>query len=255
MKINFLGTGTSQGIPIISCSCEVCTSNNPKDTRLRTSIFIEDFQPNFNVLIDVGPDFRQQMLVNKITKIDCILLTHEHADHTAGMDDLRPFTYIHKNEIPIFALPRVIGELKKRFDYIFGADPYPGAPVLRLYPIDFGEKFEIGGRSVEAIPIIHGNLDIVGFRFGDSCYITDASKIDQEVTKQLQGLRILILNALRHKPHPAHLSLSEAMEYVDIIKPEICYLTHISHEMGLHQYTESTLPPHIRLAYDNLVIS
>ena len=253
MKITFLGTGTSQGIPVIGSNHPVCLSKNPKDKRLRVSVLIS--WKNYNYVIDCGPDFRQQMLTNKVTKLDGILFTHEHADHTAGIDDIRPF-FFRQGDIPVFAHEDVILSLKRRFDYIFADENrYPGAPAVKVNLIRNNEPFIIGDLPAIPIETYHNRLKVYGYRIGDFAYLTDVKTISDEEINKLKGVKVLSLNALRIEPHHSHLNLKEALELLDIIKPEIAYLSHISHYLGFHDEVEEKLPKNVHLAYDNLVVS
>lgn len=252
MKVTFLGTGTSQGIPVIGSSHPVCLSTNPKDKRLRVSVLIEWEQHAY--VIDCGPDFRQQMLRAHCTKIDGILFTHEHADHTAGLDDIRPFVF-RQGDIPIYAHERVIGELERRFDYIFETENrYPGAPAVITNKIT-NNPFEISGLSVVPINGIHYNLQVFGYRFQDFAYLTDMNAIPDNELDKLQNLEVLVINALREEPHPSHFSLSEALTIIETLKPKRTYLTHISHLLGFHDDVQQKLPKDVYLAYDNLQIT
>ena len=253
MKITFLGTGTSQGIPVIGSNHPVCLSKNPKDKRLRVSVLIS--WKDYNYVIDCGPDFRQQMLTHKITKLDGILFTHEHSDHTSGIDDIRPF-FFRQGDIPVYAHEDVIFSLKRRFDYIFADENrYPGAPALKVNMIQNNEPFIIG--DLQAIPIeaFHNRLRVYGYRIGDFAYLTDVKTISDEEINKLKGVKVLSVNALRIEPHHSHLNLEEALELVDLIKPDIAYLSHISHYLGFHDEVEEKLPKNVHLAYDNLVVS
>ena len=253
MKITFLGTGTSQGIPVIGSNHPVCLSKNPKDKRLRVSVLIS--WKGYNYVIDCGPDFRQQMLTNKVTKLDGILFTHEHADHTAGIDDIRPF-FFRQGDIPVYAHEDVILSLKRRFDYIFADENrYPGAPAVKVNLIRNNEPFIIGDQEAMPIEAFHNRLKVFGYRIGDFAYLTDVKTISDEEINKLNGVKVLSLNALRIEPHHSHLNLKEALELVDIIKPEIAYLSHISHYLGFHDEVEEKLPKNVHLAYDNLVVS
>lgn len=254
MKIRFLGTGTSQGIPVIGCHCEVCTSVNPKDRRLRSSVLLTKNQKNY--IIDVGPDFRQQMLEGKIEELAGVFLTHEHNDHVIGLDDVRPFIFRQKKEMPIYGLPRVLDEIKDRFSYAFKANAYPGAPRFELNPIHESEKLRMEEFEIEAIPVFHGTLPILGFRIDDFAYLTDVKSIPQLSKQKLQDLDVLVLSALRREqPHHSHLTLEEAIELVNELKPKRTYLMHMGHRMGLHDEVNSILPDYIDLAYDGLVIN
>jgi phosphoribosyl 1,2-cyclic phosphate phosphodiesterase len=252
LKVTFLGTGTSQGIPIIGSSHPVCLSTNPKDKRLRVSVLIE--WENYTYVVDCGPDFRQQMLRANCNKLDGILFTHEHADHTAGMDDIRPF-FFRQGDIPIYAHKRVLGELERRFDYIFQTEnKYPGAPSVIKNEI-INRPFCVSNLSVIPINGMHHNLQVFGFRFNDFAYLTDMKTISEKEMEKLEGLDVLVLNALREKEHPSHLNLEEALLIINKLKPKRAYLTHISHLLGFHDEVQQKLPNNVFLAYDNLQIT
>ena len=251
MKITFLGTGTSQGIPMIASNHPVCLSNNSKDKRLRSSIMIS--WDNNRYIIDCGPDFRQQMLRENIQAINGVLFTHEHSDHTAGIDDLRPYTY-KMGEVPIYAQERVIESLKIRFSYIFETENrYAGAPKL-IENIIGSNSFMLNGVQVTPIAVMHGKLPITGYRFGNVAYITDLKTMSDHEKKKLENLDVLILNALRISAHPTHLNLEEAISFVNEIKPKKAYFTHISHKLGFHEEVEKILPENVFLSYDGLEI-
>ncbi len=250
MNITILGTGTSQGVPVIGCTCEVCTSLDTKDQRLRCSILVEVDQQQ--ILVDAGPDFRQQMLRANISNIDAILLTHEHNDHIIGMDDVRPLNFMHKKHMPVYAVERVQEELKKRFSYIFDADPYPGAPRITLHDIAPSQAFQVGKTMIEPIEIFHGQLPILGFRIKDFTYMTDAKTITKKELEKVKGTKVLILSALHHRSHHSHLNLEEALEWIEQIQPEAAYLLHISHRMGKYEEVSKMLPEGVHLAYDGL---
>ena len=251
MKITFLGTGTSQGIPMIANDDPVCLSNDSKDKRLRSSVMISWDDTCY--VIDCGPDFRQQMLRENIQAINGVLFTHEHSDHTAGIDDLRPFTY-KMGEVPIYAQERVIESLKVRFSYIFETENrYAGAPKLTENIID-SSSFILSGVDVTPIVVMHGKLPITGYRFGDVAYITDLKTMSDHEKKKLDGLDILIVNALRITAHPTHLNLEEALCFVNEIKPKRAYFTHISHKLGFHAEVQKKLPENDFLSYDGLEI-
>jgi len=251
LKITFLGTGTSQGIPIIGSDHPVCLSNNPKDKRLRVSILIE--WDNFAYVVDCGPDFRQQLLSNPVKHLNGVLFTHEHNDHIAGLDDVRPF-YFRQGDISIYAHKRVLEALKKRFEYVFEVqNKYPGAPTLDENVID-DNPFYLGNKKIIPINVYHGKLQVYGFRIDDFAYITDAKTIPEESLEQLKGVKHLVLNALRKEPHYSHLNVEEALEIIDILKPEKTYFTHISHHLGFHDEVQKELPNNVNLAYDNLKI-
>ncbi len=253
MKITFLGTGTSQGIPVIGSNHPVCLSKNPKDKRLRVSVLIS--WKDYNFVIDCGPDFRQQMLRHKVTKLDGILFTHEHADHTAGIDDIRPF-FFRQGDIPVFAHEDVIHSLKRRFDYIFADENrYPGAPAVKVNLINNNVPFLIGDKQVIPVEAFHNRLRVYGYRIGDFAYLTDVKSISIEEISKIKGVKVLSVNALRIEPHHSHFNLEEALEFVDKVKPQIAYLSHISHYLGFHDEVEEKLPKNVHLAYDNLVVS
>ncbi|RRJ88558.1 MBL fold metallo-hydrolase [Paenimyroides tangerinum] len=254
MKIYFLGTGTSQGIPVIGNDSPVCLSSDSKDKRLRTSIFVEWDTSVFQ--IDCGPDFRQQMLVSKCPKIDALLFTHEHADHTAGFDDIRPFCFMQKAPIPIYGQERVINELKKRFEYIFETENrYPGAPSVDINVIEENKSFQIDGKDIIPITVLHGDLPILGYRFQNFTYLTDVKYITEENLFKLQDLDVLVINALRINEHPTHNNLEEALNFIKIIKPKKAYLTHIGFQLGFHDEVQKSLPKDVYLAYDNLQLT
>lgn len=251
MKITILGTGTSQGVPIIGSDHPVCNSSDPKDKRLRVSALLEWGDKSY--VIDCGPDFRQQMLANNVKKIDGILFTHEHNDHVIGLDDVRPF-YFRQGNIAIYAHKRVMNELKKRFEYIFTIEnKYPGAPTLDENIIN-EQPFVLGEKKIIPINVYHGQLQVFGFRIDDFAYVTDAKYIDQAEMDKLKGVKVLILNALRKEEHNTHLNLNQAINVADEIGADQTYFTHISHHMGFHQDIEKELPQNIHLAYDNLKI-
>lgn len=252
MKVTFLGTGTSQGIPIIGSKHPVCLSNNPKDKRLRVSVLLE--WNDYKVVIDCGPDFRQQMLANKVDNLDGILFTHEHNDHIIGLDDVRPF-YFRQGDISIYAHSRVIKALKKRFDYVFEIEnKYPGAPNLSVNEIT-DEAFTLHEKKIVPINVMHNNLQVFGFRIDDFAYITDAKTIAEEEIEKLAGVNTLVVNALRIEPHHSHFNLEEALAFIEKVKPKQAYLTHISHLLGFHDEVEEQLPEHVHLAYDNLKLN
>ena len=252
MKITFLGTGTSQGIPVIGSNHPVCLSDNPKDKRLRVSVLVE--WDNFTYVIDCGPDFRQQMLNSNCTRIDGIVFTHEHADHTAGLDDIRPF-FFKQGNIPIYAHKRVLKALERRFDYIFETnDKYPGAPGVSENEID-NNPFNLGNLKIWPIEGMHDKLQVFGYRFGDFAYLTDMNNVDIKEIEKLKGLKVLVVNALRIEPHPSHFNLAEALDFINKVKPNKAYLTHISALLGFHDEVQQKLPKNVFLAYDNLQIT
>jgi phosphoribosyl 1,2-cyclic phosphate phosphodiesterase len=251
IQVRFLGTGTSQGIPMIACTCEVCRSTDPCDQRLRVSMHIETEGKSF--IIDTGPDFRQQILRAGIQRVDAVLYTHEHKDHTAGMDDIRGFNYAQKSSIPLYAQAPVIEQLKREFAYAFAEDKYPGVPEIEVHEIE-NKPFTIAGVTITPILVKHYYLDVLGFRFGDFTYITDANFISDEELEKVIGSKVLVINALRKTTHISHFTLDEALEVIDKIKPKKAYITHISHMMGLHAEVEKELPPHVHLAFDGLTL-
>lgn len=251
MRVTFLGTGTSQGIPVIACSCHVCKSMHPYDKRLRCSILIE--HEGKNIVIDTGPDFRQQMLRENVKHLDAVVFTHEHKDHVAGLDDVRAFNFQSKEAMDIYATQRVQEALKKEFHYAFSDEKYPGTPVINLIEIE-NKPFTIGNLKMEPIEVLHYKLPVFGFRFNDFTYITDAKTISEREKEKIKGTKVLVLNALRKSEHISHFNLEQALELIAEIKPEKAYLTHISHLMGEHDEVESTLPENVQIAYDGLKI-
>jgi len=247
--ITFLGTGTSQGVPVIGCSCEVCQSLDFRDQRLRTSIHIAVQGQSF--VVDTGPDFRMQMLREGIKKLDAVLFTHEHKDHTAGLDDIRPFNFYQQADIPIFGRLAVLEQLQREYAYIFNDKKYPGVPQVACVEIDHN-PFQINGIGIIPIPVIHYKLPVLGFRIGDFSYITDANHIPEESLALLEGSEILVLNALQKEPHIAHFTLDQAIEQAQRIGAKKTYFTHISHRLGNHAAVEKELPEGIFLAYDGL---
>jgi phosphoribosyl 1,2-cyclic phosphate phosphodiesterase len=253
VKVYFLGTGTSQGIPIIGSKHPVCQSTNFKDKRLRVSIMIS--WENYTFVVDCGPDFRQQMLASKCEKVDGIIFTHEHSDHTAGIDDIRPFNF-RQGEIPVYAHQRVIENLKKRFAYVFETvDRYPGAPSVKIIEIRNNVLFEIGNKLAIPVNVMHGDLQVFGYRIDDFAYLTDVKTIEDIEVAKLKGLKVLVINALREEPHNTHFNLEEALNFIALVKPEKAYLTHISHLLGFHEEVQKQLPPNVFLAFDNLEIT
>ena len=249
MKITFLGTGTSQGVPVIACECPTCTSTDPRDNRLRTSLLLE--YQGVTLLFDAGPDFRQQMLREKVKKLDAILITHEHKDHIAGMDDVRAFNYKSQDAVDIYAEERVQKAIRREFSYVFSEYQYPGIPRMRLNDIpDY--MFTVKGIKITPVRIRHMNMEILGFRIGDFAYITDANYIPEQSKERLFGVKYLVINALRKEKHISHFSLREAIDFIREISPRKAFLTHISHQMGLHKEVTEELPPGIMLGYDGL---
>ena len=253
IDIIFLGTGTSQGVPIIGSNHPVCKSKNPKDKRLRVSIALK--WEKFFFVIDCGPDFRQQMLNCGTNKLDGILYTHEHADHTAGLDDIRPF-YFRQGKIDLILTKRVFNFLSKRFDYIVDDEnKYPGAPSVNVHTIDKANPFCLGNKQMVPIEVMHYNMPVMGYRIDNFAYLTDVKTIAPEEKDKLKGLDVLVVNALRIEPHPSHLNLEEALALIDELQPNRAYLTHISHLLGFHAEVEKSLPENVFLAYDNLEIT
>lgn len=252
LRITFLGTGTSQGVPVIGCDCAVCRSDDPCDQRLRTALLVE--YGNTCVAIDAGPDFRQQMLRAGVSELHGVLLTHEHNDHIIGLDDVRPFNFRQRQNMPIFSLPRVLHEVRTRFAYVFDKDPYPGAPRLELIAIEPGQAFQLKELSILPFIVGHGNMDVLGFRFGSFTYITDMKTISEENMEAIRGTEVLVVNALHHNPHYSHLNLEEALAFIEKVNPAEAYLTHISHHMGKCADINPGLPEGVFLGYDGLVV-
>lgn len=250
-EIEFLGTGTSTGIPVIGCNCEVCCSQDRKDKRLRASAIVR--VGDKKILIDCGPDFREQMLNAKSSELDMVLLTHSHYDHVGGIDDLRP--YCHPNNFPVYAQQNVINDLYDRLPYCFSTNPYPGVPQFDMNVMDVMHPLDLGGIHVEVLPIWHYKLLINGYKIGEHlAYITDAKTIDDDVIESLKGIDVLVINSLRIEPHLSHMSLSETLEVVSKIKPKTTYLIHMSHDMGKHEEVSRMLPKNVFLAYDGLIV-
>lgn len=250
LKITFLGTGTSQGIPIIGSKHPVCHSDDPRDKRLRVSVMITHEDKVY--VIDCGPDFRQQMLMNDVDHLDAILFTHEHSDHTAGLDDIRPF-FFRQGDIPVYAHKRVVGELERRFSYIFEkVNKYPGAPGVSVHEVINDSSFQLNDLQITPINVHHAKLQVFGYRIENFAYLTDVKTIAQEEKDKLKDLDILVVNALREEPHYSHFNLEEALAFVEEIKPKRAYFTHISHLLGFHEEVERKLPDNVHLAYDGL---
>lgn len=249
MKITFLGTGTSQGVPVIGCRCEVCTSGDKRDNRLRSSVMIE--KDGKVAVIDSGPDFRQQMLREKVKKLDALVFTHEHKDHIAGLDDIRAFNFVMKQKIDVYATERVQLAIRREFPYIFDEIKYPGIPELNLHTIS-QNPFTAAGIDFIPVEVVHYMLPVFGFRMGDFTYITDAKSISEVEKKKIRGCHTIVINALRHEPHVSHLTLNEAVELLLELDCRKGWLTHISHQLGRLEEVDSHLPAHIRCAYDGL---
>lgn len=252
MKITILGSGTSQGVPVIACDCEVCHSTDPLDKRLRCSIMISAEEQNF--VIDSGPDFRQQMLKYGVKSLRAIIFTHEHKDHLAGMDDVRAFNYREKRDMEIFCTDEVKKALRREFHYVFSNERYPGIPNVNLNRI-VNEPFKLpDGPILIPIEVMHYKMPVFGYRIGDFTYITDAKTISDKETEKVKGSKILIVNALHRSEHISHFNLEEALAFIEKIKPEKAYLTHISHLFGQHKEIEASLPENVYVAYDGLEI-
>jgi phosphoribosyl 1,2-cyclic phosphate phosphodiesterase len=254
MNIYFLGTGTSQGIPVIGSNHSVCKSTDIKHKRLRVSVWVT--WENNSIVIDCGPDFRQQMLTSGCTQLDAILFTHEHADHTAGLDDIRPFFFKQKKPIPVYGHTRVLKNLAKRFDYIFETEnKYPGAPSVDTIEVENNTPFLINETAIIPINVNHGSVQVFGYRIKDFTYLTDVKTIDEDEIEKIKGSKIVVINALREEEHHSHFSLQDALNFIHLVQPEKAYLTHISHLLGFHEEVEKKLPKNVFLAYDNLTIT
>ncbi|HUW06900.1 MAG TPA: MBL fold metallo-hydrolase [Williamwhitmania sp.] len=251
MKLTFLGTGTSQGVPVIACPCPVCQSTDEHDKRLRTSALVE--VDGVNILIDAGPDFRQQMLRARVKQLDGILLTHEHKDHIGGLDDVRAFNFVNRKPMDIYAEERVQNALKQEYAYVFADQRYPGIPEMNLFNLD-GYPFDVCGVKVQPIRCFHYKLPVFGFRIGDLTYITDANFISEEEKEKMVGTKYLVINALRKQKHISHFTLSEALKLVEELSPRKAFITHISHQMGFYEEIMAELPQNVCLAYDGLVV-
>lgn len=253
MRLTFLGTGTSQGVPVIACRCGVCTSTDPKDSRLRTSALLS-LDDSKNILFDIGPDFRQQMLRHRVEHLEAILITHAHRDHVAGLDDIRSFNYVQHRKMDVFLNAEAEVTIRRDYHYIFSPHIYPGLPEADLHQVD-DEPFVAAGIEVIPIKVMHKDLPILGYRIGDLAYITDTNLIPPKEMLKLSGVKLLVLNALRKEKHFSHYCLPEALEVIAQVAPERAYLTHISHEMGRHADVQSELPDGVFLAYDGLQIN
>ena len=251
MKITLLGSGTSQGVPVIACECAVCQSTNPKDKRLRSSILIE--KDDTTIVVDTGPDFRQQMLTNKVKKLDAVLFTHEHKDHTAGLDDVRSFNFSQQAPMEIYAEERVQKSIMREYLYAFEQSPYPGVPKLNMNTL-VNEAFKINTIEILPVRVMHHQLPVFGFRVENFAYVTDVKTIPDDEFEKLKNLDTLVLTALRKTPHISHMSLYEALEIVKKVSPRKTYLTHISHAFGFHDEINKELPENVELGYDGLVI-
>jgi phosphoribosyl 1,2-cyclic phosphate phosphodiesterase len=251
LKVTFLGTGTSQGVPPIGCTSDVCLSNNPKDKRLRSSVHIE--VNGVSIVIDAGPDFRYQMLRAGISRIDALLFTHEHRDHTAGLDDIRPFNYLQEDHVDVYCTQHVLNTFKKQYHYIFSEKPYPGIPLIRFHHIE-NKPFEVHGITIIPILVMHYKLPVLGFRIGGFTYITDANYIAEEEQQKAKGSKHLVLNALRKETHISHFTLDEAVFQAKKIGAEFTWFTHMSHQIGLHDEVNAGLSENMQLAYDGQTI-
>lgn len=253
MILTFLGTGTSQGVPVIACPCKVCRSSDYRDKRLRTSALVETDQGT-NILIDIGPDFRQQMLRKQVLHIDAVLVTHAHRDHVAGLDDIRAYNYVQRQPLDLFGNDVALNALRRDYGYIFSKHEYPGLPEATLHTVSSDNPFVAAGVEVLPIAAMHKDLPILGYRIGNVAYITDANYIAPGEMKKLKGVKVMVLNALRVEHHWSHYSLPEALEVIAQVQPEHAYLTHASHELGLYDEVIHTLPEHVTLAYDGLTV-
>ncbi|HIB77792.1 MAG TPA: MBL fold metallo-hydrolase [Flavobacteriales bacterium] len=253
MKVTFLGSGTSQGVPVIACDCKVCTSMDSRDKRLRSSIMLSHKGKNY--VIDCGPDFRQQMLVNKVNSLSAILLTHEHKDHVAGLDDVRAYNFREKKDMEVFCSYRVEEAIKREYHYIFAENKYPGSPSININRINSVSPFNIDPEvKVMPIEVMHHKLPVLGFRFGDFSYITDAKTVSAKERNKIRGSKILVVNALRQSEHISHFNLEEALNFIKDISPEKAYLTHISHLFGTHEEIQALLPVNVDVAHDGLTL-
>ncbi|MBC6400986.1 MAG: MBL fold metallo-hydrolase [Ekhidna sp.] len=252
MKVTFLGTGTSQGVPVIGCKCKVCTSIDYHDNRLRSSVFIE--YQGIHLIIDTGPDFRQQMLRERISHLNAVLFTHEHKDHTAGLDDIRSYNFLQRANMPVYGRERVLNQLQREFAYIFNEKKYPGVPSVSLNEIH-NKPFKVSKIDVTPIEVLHYKLPVFGFRIADFTYITDANFIAEEEKEKIKGSKIIVLNALQKDDHISHFTFDEAVSLMEELKPEKGYFTHISHKLGLHAEVSEELPDFIELAWDGLRIT
>lgn len=249
MRVRFLGTGTSSGIPLVGCKCAVCQSTNPKDKRLRTSVLVE--VNGLNIVIDTGPDFRQQMLREHIDRLDAVLFTHSHRDHTGGLDDIRAYNFIMKRDMNLYLTEFTASQLKIHYDYVFAENPYPGIPRVRLNIID-NKPFDIQGTTITPIQVLHHKMPVLAFRIEDFTYITDANYIAESEKEKIKGSRVMVINALRREDHISHFTLSQALDLIAELEVEQAYLIHMSHQLGLHNDVERELPEGVHLSFDGL---
>jgi phosphoribosyl 1,2-cyclic phosphate phosphodiesterase len=252
MKITFLRTGTSQGVPIIACDCDICASPDPKDKRLRSSILVS--HNNLNLVVDSGPDFREQMLRANLKHLDALLFTHAHRDHMSGLDDIRGFNFRMKKAIDVYCEKAVEIAIRREFFYAFEEPKYPGVPEMNIHHIGLNQ-FELIGMPIIPIRVYHHKMPVLGFRFGDFVYITDANRIEDSELEKMKGCKVLVLNALRKEPHISHFTLNEAIDIANFIQPEQTFFTHISHQLGTQQELENELPKGMHLAYDGLELN
>ncbi|MBC6989467.1 MBL fold metallo-hydrolase [Hymenobacter sp. BT491] len=254
MEITFLGTGTSQGVPVIGCHCNVCRSVDFRDKRLRVSVHLR--VQGKSIIIDSGPDFRQQVLRERIDHLDALVFTHEHKDHTAGMDDIRAYNFRQQQDMPVYAEQRVLNQLRREYEYIFAEKKYPGVPQVNTIPIlSDTNSFSVEGVEFQPIRALHYKLPVLGFRVGNFTYLTDANYLSPESLELMRGSEVIVLNALRHEKHISHFTLREAVDILTDLAPRRGYLTHISHQLGRHREVETELPDFVRLAYDGLRVS
>lgn len=251
LEITFLGTGTSQGVPVIACHCEICESSDPRDKRLRSSILVKSDETA--LVVDTGPDFREQMLRAKQDRLDAVVFTHEHKDHVAGLDDIRAYNYVQKNSMEVFSTERVAHALKREFHYVFSGENYPGIPQITLNEIE-NEPFTVKDLEVIPIEVLHYKLPVFGYRIGDFTYITDAKTIPEEEKEKIKGSKVIVLNALRRHDHISHFTLDQAVAMMEELAPEKGFFTHISHYLGKHEDVSKELPSNMELAYDGLTI-
>jgi len=250
LKITFLGSGTSQGVPVLACDCEVCRSTDLRDKRLRSALLVES--PTTTLVIDTGPDFRQQLLKTQTRQLDAVLFTHEHKDHLAGLDDVRAFNFRQQSDMPLYCSASVETAIRRDFYYAFSDNPYPGVPKLSPIRIDKSTPFRVGDIHVQPIEVWHHKMPVFGFRFGDFCYITDANRIESEELDKMYDLNTLVVNALRIQPHISHFNLNEALTLAEQLKPDRTFFTHISHYLGKHEDVSRILPDSCALAFDGL---